>query len=93
MGERLLHAPTVAGMPIDLDEPDKPKHVQLADYIRARIDDGTYPPRTRIPSEAHWTQETGFARDTVRKAIALLVEQGRLYIVRGLGTFVAVPGQ
>jgi DNA-binding GntR family transcriptional regulator len=81
----------VAGMPIDLDEPDKPKHAQLAEYIRARIDDGTYQPRTRIPSEIYWTQETGFARDTVRKAIAVLLDEGRLYIVRGLGTFVTPP--
>ena len=33
--------------------------------------------------------QTGFARDTVRKSIAALVEEGRLYIVRGLGTFVS----
>jgi GntR family transcriptional regulator len=80
---------TVASMSIDLGRPDVPKHVQLAEYIRARIDDGTYPARTRIPSEAHWVQETGFARDTVRKALATLIEEGRLYIVKGLGTFVA----
>lgn len=76
-------------MPIELDRPDVPKHVQLADYIRARIDDGTYPPRSRIPSELTFVQETGFARDTVRKAVQLLVDDGRLYIVRGLGTFVS----
>lgn len=73
----------------DLDRPDVPRYIQLADLIRRRIDDGTYAPRTRIPSELTFTQETGFARDTVRKSIALLVDEGRLYIVRGLGTFVA----
>lgn len=80
---------TVACMPIELNRPDVPKHVQLADWIRARIDDGTYAPRSRIPSELTYTQETGFARDTVRKAIQLLIDEGRLYIVRGLGTFVS----
>ena len=74
---------------IDLSEPDVPKHQQLANYIRARIDDGTYPPRGRIPSEAHWVGETGFARETVRKAMALLIDEGRIYIVRGMGTFVS----
>jgi DNA-binding GntR family transcriptional regulator len=83
---------TVAAMLIDLDRQDVPKHIQLADYIRERIDDGTYEPRVRIPSEAHWVEETGFARDTVRKALALLMDEGRLYIVRGLGTFVSPPG-
>lgn len=80
---------SVACMPIELDRDDVPKHVQLADWIRARIDDGTYPPRTRVPSEVTLVQETGFARDTVRKATALLIAEGRLYVVRGLGTFVA----
>jgi GntR family transcriptional regulator len=76
-------------MPIDLSEPDQPKHQQLAAYIRARIDDGTYPPRGRIPSEAHFVQETGFARETVRKAMAVLISEGRIYVVRGMGTFVS----
>jgi GntR family transcriptional regulator len=80
---------TMAVMPLDLDQPDRPKHLQLADYIRARIDDGSYPPKSRIPSEQHWVEETGFARDTVRKALALLVSEGRIYIVRGMGTFVS----
>jgi GntR family transcriptional regulator len=73
----------------DLDRPDVPRYIQLAELLRKRIDDGTYPPRTRIPSEVTLVQETGFARDTVRKSVALLVDEGRLYIVRGLGTFVA----
>jgi DNA-binding GntR family transcriptional regulator len=88
MGDLRRLMATVACMPIDLDRPDVPKHVQLADWIRARIDDGTYPPQSRIPSEVTFVQETGFARDTVRKAIQLLIDEGRLYIVRGLGTFV-----
>ena len=75
-----------------LDRPDVPKHVQLADYLRARINDGTYPPRAKLPSEVSLVQETGFARDTVRKAMAVLVDEGRVYVVRGLGTFVG-PGK
>lgn len=73
----------------DLNAPDVPRYLQLADLIRRRIADGTYQPGQRVPSEAHFVQETGFARDTVRKAIVLLIEENRLYIVRGLGTFVA----
>ena len=59
----------------------------LAD-ARKRIDDGTYQAGQKIPSENYFVQETGFARDTVRKAITLIDEE-RLYIVRGLGTFVS----
>jgi GntR family transcriptional regulator len=72
-----------------LNRPDVPRYIQLAGVLRSRIEDGTYPPRGRIPSEPTLVQETGFARDTVRKAVALLIDEGRLYIVRGLGTFVS----
>jgi DNA-binding GntR family transcriptional regulator len=72
----------------ELDRPDVPRYLQLADLLRRRIDDGSYPPRGRIPSEVSLVQDTGFARDTVRKAIQLLINEKRLYIVRGLGTFV-----
>jgi GntR family transcriptional regulator len=73
----------------ELDRPDVPRYLQLADLLRRRIDDGTYPPRGRIPSEVSLVQDTGFARDTVRKAIQLLINEKRVYIVHGLGTFVA----
>jgi DNA-binding GntR family transcriptional regulator len=73
---------------MELDREDVPRYLQLANLIRRQIDDGTYPPGSRIPSEVTFVQETGFARDTVRKAINLLIQEDRLYIVRGLGTFV-----
>jgi GntR family transcriptional regulator len=71
-----------------LNRQDVPRYLQLAELLRRRMDDGTYPRGSKIPSEVTLVQETGFARDTVRKAIAVLIEENRLYIVRGLGTFV-----
>jgi DNA-binding GntR family transcriptional regulator len=41
----------------------------------------------KLPSEITLVQETGFARDTVHKAMALLTDEGRVYVVRGLGAF------
>lgn len=71
-----------------LGREDVPRYVQLAEPLRRRTDDGTHPRGRRIPSEITLVLETGFARDTVRKAIAVLIEEDRLYIVRALGTFV-----
>jgi len=71
-----------------LNREDVPKYLQLAALLRNRIEDGSYPRGARLPSEATLIQETGFARDTVRKAMALLRDEGRIYIVHGLGTFV-----
>lgn len=67
----------------------RPHYQQLADYIRGKIEDGTYAPRSRIPPESRWAWETGMSVATVRKARAVLLEEGRIYVVRGMGTFVS----
>ena len=54
---------------------------------RHPIDDGIY--RARLPSEITLVQETRFAPDTVCKAMAVLIDEGRVYVVRGLGAFVS----
>lgn len=75
----------------DLD-PDSPDalFVQLANRLRAAIDDGTY--TTRLPSEAALGQEFGVSRDTVRRAIFLLVQEGAVTVSPGRGTFVTPAG-
>ena len=67
---------------------DVPRHVQIADVLRRRIMDGKLAPRMPIPSEPHLTEEFGVARDTVRKAVAILRQEGYVHTVRGMGTFV-----
>ena len=74
-------------MEIDHGSPVTP-YRQLAAHIRARIDDGTYPEGRAIPSLTRLQQETGLAVTTIRRAINLLVEEGRVYTVPGRGVFV-----
>lgn len=74
-------------MTLDLDGPD-PLYEQIAEVLAARIADGTYPPRRRIPSEAGLVDEFGVSRPTARAAVQLLVERGLVRTVRGKGTFV-----
>jgi DNA-binding GntR family transcriptional regulator len=74
-----------------LNRPDVPKYVQLAQVLRAQIDDGTYQPGNPIPSEPRLVGEYEINRATVRKAIETLISEGRLYRARGLGTFVGTP--
>lgn len=74
-------------MEIDHGSPVTP-YRQLAAQIRARIDDGTYPEHRAIPSLTRLQQETGLAVTTIRRAIQLLEEEGRVYTVPGRGTFV-----
>ena len=74
-------------MIIDPQAPE-PAYEQLAAIIRARIEDGTYPPRARIPSITEIVGETGLAIGTVRKAIRVLASEGLVVTVPGHGTFV-----
>lgn len=79
-------------MTIDLDGPE-PFFEQIADVLTQRIEDGTYPPRRRIPAEYALADEFGVSRPTVRAGIALLVEKGLVATSKGKGTFVtAKPG-
>lgn len=62
---------------------------QLAAILTARIARGDWAPGRRIASENGLVQEYGLARTTVRRAIAVLVEQGTVVVVPQRGTFVA----
>ncbi|WP_234393136.1 GntR family transcriptional regulator [Streptomyces pactum] len=62
-------------MTVDLDGPD-PLYEQIAAVLTARIADGTYPPRRRIPSEAAVVEEFGVSRPTARAAVQLLSTAG-----------------
>ncbi|MDA2812006.1 GntR family transcriptional regulator [Nocardiopsis sp. RSe5-2] len=75
-------------MEIDLDGPE-PLYEQIADMLSARIAEGTYEPRRRIPSEAALCEEFSVSRPTVRAAVKLLNDRGLTVTVRGKGTFVA----
>ncbi len=70
-------------------DPDRAVYRQLAALLRERIDDGTYRPGQRMPSEKDLHDEFGFARETVRRALAVLREEGVIEVRHGYGTFVA----
>ncbi|MDX2538570.1 MULTISPECIES: winged helix-turn-helix domain-containing protein [Streptomyces] len=72
-------------------EPDVPRWKQVAEVIRQRIADGTYPPRTRVPSVMQLVDEFGIAQATAQKVLAGLREEGLIYTSPGLGSFVTSP--
>ncbi|QFQ98862.1 winged helix-turn-helix transcriptional regulator [Streptomyces phaeolivaceus] len=69
-------------------DPTRPKWIQIADVLRARIASGEYPPR-RMISEVRLEQEFGVARTTVRKVTAALRADGLITTTPGMGSFVA----
>ncbi len=38
---------------------EAPKYVRLAQTLQGRIEDGTYAPGTRVPSETNWYRLSG----------------------------------
>ncbi|MCH0562967.1 GntR family transcriptional regulator [Streptomyces sp. MUM 2J] len=69
-------------------EVEPPKYVRLAQTIQGRIEDGTYPPGTRVPSENQLVQAFGMSRPTVVRALELLKRDGWLESRQGYGTLV-----
>lgn len=74
-------------MSIDREGP-VPPYRQIADRLREQIADGSIPPGRRIPSLVQLEQEYGVARDTLRKAVQVLKDEGLVETVTGMGVFV-----
>ncbi|SFS13949.1 GntR family transcriptional regulator [Yoonia litorea] len=65
------------------------RYTRVATRIATDIDAGRYSEREALPPERALSDQFGVSRDTMRKAIKLLEEQGYLVSRRGSGTFVA----
>ncbi len=70
-----------------------PKYQEIADRLRAQIASGMLEPGQRLPSEPDLATEYDASRNTVRLAIALLINQGLVVSRQGLGTFVLEPAR
>ncbi|MFB7672817.1 GntR family transcriptional regulator [Kitasatospora purpeofusca] len=70
---------------------DTPLYRRLARQLQERIDAGTYPAGSRLPSEPELSADFGVNRLTVRQAVAELERAAVLEIRRGVGTFVRPP--
>lgn len=58
---------------------------RIAEELRGRIRDGSLRPGAMIPSESQLAEQHGVARGTVRSALGLLVEDGLVEVVPGVG--------
>jgi GntR family transcriptional regulator len=68
-----------------------PRYYQLKEILEKRILTGEFQPDNQFPTDEHLCDEYGLSRGTVRRAIDMLVEEGRLRREQGRGTFVTVP--
>ncbi|MFJ9962923.1 GntR family transcriptional regulator [Streptomyces avermitilis] len=63
----------------------QPKYRQVADALRREIDNGTFAPGARLPSENDLQQRFDASRNTVRNGLSLLVSEGLISSSQGLG--------
>ena len=64
----------------------QPRYRVIADRLRERIESGSIPPGTLLPTESALTSEFRASRGTVRQAIAVLREEGLVTTEHGRGT-------
>lgn len=66
-----------------------PLYIQVKDDLLKKIKTEVFDVDEQIPPEAELMKRYGVGRETVRKAIGILVQEGYLHKKRGIGTFVA----
>ena len=66
----------------------KLKHVKVYDQLYEQIKNGTYPPEAQLPPETTLAASMNVSRMTLRKALLLLIEDGLIKNVPGVGNFV-----
>lgn len=79
-----------AAMPDDVIDlyADEPLYVQLAGIVRRMIEKGELQHLDPVPSESSLVQTYGISRDTARRAMALLRDEGVAFTVPHRGTYV-----
>lgn len=65
-----------------------PLYLQIAELLARQIKAGYWHRGERLPTEAALAQDLGVAIGTLRKALALLAQQGVLERIQGSGTYV-----
>lgn len=65
----------------------KAKYYTLMEALKEQILSGTIKPGQKLPSENELTREYALSRHTVRKALALLENEGYITAQHGKGTF------
>ncbi|WP_432403891.1 trehalose operon repressor [Wukongibacter sp. M2B1] len=64
------------------------KYLSIYNEITTMIENGKIKPNAKLPSENELMQEYSVSRDTIRKALNLLAQNGYIQKVRGKGSFV-----
>lgn len=73
---------------ISSNKEKKLKHVKVYDQLFKKIQDGVYPPGSKLPSEPILAEQMGVSRMTLRRALALLQEDNLVSNIQGKGNYI-----
>ena len=68
-----------------------PRYYQLKEILEKRLGSGEFQPGDQFPTDQDLCLEYNLSRGTVRRAVDMLVEEGRLRREQGRGTFTMTP--
>jgi GntR family transcriptional regulator len=71
-----------------MTDEDPRVYMQVANALRERIKDGELKPGYPIPSITTIQRESGVSRQTISKAFGVLVDEGLITRIPGLGYYV-----
>lgn len=71
----------------------KPRYAEIADDLRAKIEAGTYPVGSQLPTKPELMAEHEAALGTIDRALEVLREAGLAVSYQGVGTFVREPAE
>lgn len=77
---------------VDTTTKKKLKHVKVYDRLYEQIQSNVYPVGSQLPSESVLAEQMGVSRMTLRKALALFIEDGIIKNVPGVGHFICDSG-
>ena len=72
-------------------KPGEPAYLRIASELRTRIESGEFPLGSPLPAERELCVELGVSRMTVRRALGVLEQDGRVHRDGTRGTFVSEP--
>ncbi len=69
-------------------EENKKKYIQLADYLKNMIENGSLTVGSKLPSTRELSEELKIGRSTVIKSYEILEIEEYIYTIKGKGTFI-----
>lgn len=83
--------PAVPNLASQMGDSPAPLYARVKHMITQQIQNGTWPPHHRVPSESELVTQLGFSRMTINRALREMTADGLLVRMQGVGTFVAEP--